>query len=150
DVTTSGQLTIENCIFDNSNALRLTVEGAAPATVRANTWRSNMRQPLGQNPDGNGNPSFPVVVFRGGSSGTKVVQGSNVGAGWLLFDTTQSWLVGGDGPNDGNVLIGPRVGIFADRSQDIRIRRNYSHHIYYGGWSQGSNFELGGVASVTA
>jgi hypothetical protein len=25
----------------------------------------------------------------------------------------------------------------------ITISRNYSHHVYFGGWSQGNNFELG-------
>ncbi len=25
------------------------------------------------------------------------------------------------------------------------MRRNYSHHVYYGGWSQGNNFELDGA-----
>lgn len=151
DLTTRAGLIIENCIFDSSNPLRLVLEGTAPGRVRGNTWRSNMRQPLGQNPDGRGNGSFPVVVFRGASSGPKVVQGNNVGAGWLLFESTRGWLVGGDdAASDGNVLIGPRTGIFVDRSHDIQLRRNYSHHIYFGGWSQGSNFELGGGSSVTA
>jgi hypothetical protein len=150
DLNTTRGLVIEHCVFDGSNPLRLAVDGKAPARMRANTWRSNMRQPLGQNPDGRGNGSFAVVVFRGGSSGTKVVQGNNVGAGWLLFESTRSWLVGGEAASDGNILIGPRVGIFVDRSQDIQLRRNYSHHIYFGGWSQGNNFELGGAATVTA
>jgi hypothetical protein len=150
DLATRSGLVIEDCVFDSSNPLRLGVEGAAPARVRANTWRSNMRQPLGQSPDGRGNGSFAIVVFRGGSSGTKVVQGNNVGAGWLLFESTRSWVVGGGAASDGNVLIGPRVGIFVDQSRDIQIRRNYSHHVYFGGWSQGSNFELGGVATVIA
>ena len=33
-------------------------------------------------------------------------------------------------------------------SGNVQVRRNYSHHVYYGGWSQGNNFELGGTASV--
>jgi hypothetical protein len=150
DVTTRAGLVIEDCVFDGSNPLRLALEDTAPARVRGNTWRSNMRQPLGQNPDGRGNGSFPVVVFRGGSSGPKIVQRNNVGAGWLLFESTRGWLVGGDdAASDGNVLIGPRAGIFVDRSRDIQVRRNYSHHIYFGGWSQGSNFELGADGSIT-
>jgi hypothetical protein len=28
-------------------------------------------------------------------------------------------------------------------AHDITVRRNYSHHVYFGGWSQGNNFELG-------
>ncbi len=150
DLTTSSGLVVEDCNFDSSNAVRFTIQGSAPASVKGNTFRSNMRQPLGQNPDGNGSPSFPAAVFQGMSTGTKVFQGNNGGAGWILFTTTQGWLIGGDGAADGNVLIGPRVGIYADRSQNLQIRRNYTHHIYYGGWSQGSNYELGGISTLTA
>jgi hypothetical protein len=150
DLATDAGLVVEGCTFDGSNTVRFTVGGAAPATVRRNTFRSNMRQPLGQQPDANGSGSFPAVVFRGMSTASKVFQGNNVGAGWVLFETTRSWLIGGDASSDGNVLIGPRVGIYVNRSQDIQIRRNFSHHVYYGGWSQGSNFELGGTAGLTA
>ena len=30
-----------------------------------------------------------------------------------------------------------------------QVRRNYSHHVYYGGWSQGANFELQGSPMIT-
>ena len=150
DITTSGDVLIEGCNFDGGNPVELKIDGAATATLRGNTFRSNMRQPLGQNPDGNGSGSFPVLVIEGQSTGAKLFQGNNVGAGWVLFDLTKGWLIGGDDAGDGNVLIGPRVGIYVSRSQDIQIRRNYSHHIYYGGWSQGSNYELGGLTSLTA
>src|SRR5207245_1339556 len=33
-------------------------------------------------------------------------------------------------------------------SSAIQVRRNYSHHVYYGGWSQGANFELFGSPSI--
>ena len=44
---------------------------------------------------------------------------------------------------DSNVAIGPRVGFFFDfnsggQSTNVHIRRNYTHHVYCGGWSQGS------------
>jgi hypothetical protein len=148
DATTSGDVTIEDSTFDTSNTLRVSVEGAAAATVRRNLFRSNMRQPIGQEPGGS--TSFPALILSGKSTGTKVFAGNNVGAGWVLFDQTRGWLVGGDTDADSNVLIGPRVGIYVSASTDVTIRRNFSHHVYYGGWSQGSNFELGGIATVTA
>ena len=82
-------------------------------------------------------------------TGAKTFSGNNVGAGWVGFEgSARNWLVGGDTAAASNVLIGPRVGIASDGStQNMQIRRNYSHHIYRGGWSQGSNFELGGVSS---
>jgi len=149
DLATSAGLVVEGCVFDGSNPVQLTVEGLAPASIRGNTFRSNMRQPLGQYPGASANGSYPALVLRGGSTGSKVFQGNTGAAGWVQLDSTRQWLVGGDG-DDGNVLVGPRVGIYADRSQDIQIRGNYTHHIYFGGWSQGSNYELGGIATLTA
>jgi hypothetical protein len=151
DVSTTGGLVVTGCNFDGSNPVHLAASGSATATIRGNTFRSNMRQPLGQNPGtADSGASYPVVVLGGSSTGTKVFQGNNVGAGWVRLSGTRSWLVGGDADADANVLIGPRVGIYADSSQDVQIRRNYSHHVYYGGWSQGSNFELGGIPSLVA
>ena len=155
DVTTSGAVDVENCIFDSSNNVQFSLGGTAPATINGNTFRSNMRQPLGQYPDasqGALHGSFPVAVFRGSSTGAKTFSGNNVGAGWVRFEgSARNWLVGGDTAAASNVLIGPRVGIASDgTTQNMQIRRNYSHHIYRGGWSQGSNFELGGVSSLTA
>jgi Right handed beta helix region len=148
---TSKRLVVEHCVFDSSNTVRLTLDGTATASIDGNTFRSNMRQPLGQNPDGNGgveHGSFPAVVLDGGSTGVKTFQRNNVGAGWVLLRQAHAWLIGGDAAADGNVFIGPRVGLALDRSGDVRIRGNYSHHVYFGGWSQGNNFELGGAASV--
>jgi hypothetical protein len=155
DLTTSGALAVENCRFDGSNTVQLAIQGTATASIKGNTFRSNMRQPLGQQPDyASPGSSYPVLVLGGSSTSTsKVVQGNNIAAGWLLLTRTSNWLVGGDSDAAANVLIGARVGIFADPYSavgNITIRRNYAHHIYYGGWSQGSNFELGGAASVLA
>jgi hypothetical protein len=148
-VTTSGTVTIEDSTFDTSNTLRISQSGSGTASVRRNLFRSNMRMPIGQNPgSGVDKPSFPVASFGGGSTGAKVFAGNNVGAGWVEFESANNWTVGGDTDADSNVLIGPRVGIYAQMSSNIQIRHNYSHHVYYGGWSQGSNFELGGSTST--
>jgi hypothetical protein len=151
DLATSGALTVTGCNFDSSNTVQLSVGGSAAATIRGNTFRSNMRQPLGQYPDGQAvGGSFPVLVLRGGSTGTKTLVGNNAGAGWVLLVGTPGWVVGGDTDADSNVFVGARVGIQLDGSPNVQIRRNYTHHVYYGGWSQGSNYELGGIPSVTA
>jgi hypothetical protein len=152
ELSTSTGLVLVGCNFDGSNPLDLGIEGSAPATISGNTFRSNMRQPLGQYPDGmggaTGGGSFPVLVLHGASTAPKTFQGNNVGAGWVSFENTQNWLVGGDDPAQSNVLIGPRVGLFLYRSDHFQIRHNYTHHVYYGGWSQGSNLELGGAADA--
>jgi hypothetical protein len=147
DVPTMGAVTIEDCNFDGSNAVRLSLEAAATASIRRNTFRSNMRMPLGQLPGGPDSRS--VVQLAGTSTGAKVFAGNNVGAGWIELGNVRNWTVGGDTDADSNVLIGPRVGIYVNNSSTVDVRRNFSHHVYYGGWSQGSNFELGGSPSIT-
>jgi hypothetical protein len=147
DVTTTGGITVEDCRFDSSSTIRLTPVGGVAAWIRRNLFRSNMRMPLGQNPgyfsaDG---ASYPVVTITGG---TGVFAGNNIGAGYVEIANAMAFRVGGDTDADSNVLIGPRVGFSATGA--VELRRNFSHHVYYGGWSQGSNFELGGSARVLA
>jgi hypothetical protein len=149
EIALSGPVTIEDSTFDTSNGLDIAVRGGAPASIRRNLFRSNMRMPLGQSPSSVGtSPSYPTLRFTGESTGAKVFAGNNIAAGWVQFDKAAGWLVGGDADADSNVLIGPRAGIFAQESAGVRVRNNYSHHNYWGGWSQGSNFELGGSSDA--
>lgn len=144
NVTTTGAVTIEDSAFETSNPVRVSPE---TASLRRNLFRSNMRQPIGQYP---GPPSsHPAVQVGGSTTGAKVFAGNNVGAGWVQIDAARNWLVGGDADGDSNILIGPRVGISVQNSTGIQVRRNYSHHVYTGGWSQGANFELQGSPNMT-
>jgi hypothetical protein len=147
DVTTTGAITIEDSRFDTSSTIDLGVAGSAAASLRRNLFRSNMRMPLGQYPDTYiaSGASYPVLSTSGGSG---VFAGNNVGAGYVVIQNAKDWVVGGDTDADSNVLVGPRVGLSPKGT--VTLRRNYSHHVYYGGWSQGANFELGGGAQVTA
>jgi hypothetical protein len=150
DVTTAGNVVIEDSIFDTSNTVSVSLGGTCTASVQRNTFRSNMRMPLGQFPDASiSPPSYPVLQFAGASTGAKVFAGNNVGAGWADFGGTSQWVIGGSTDADSNVLIGPRAGIAIGNAHDIQIRRNFSHHVYYGGWSQGSNFEIEGATAST-
>jgi Right handed beta helix region len=142
--TSTGSVVIEDSSFDNSNNLSVSLNGTATASVKRNLFRSNMRMPLGQNPDAAiDQPSFPVIHFDGSSTGVKAFAGNNVGAGWGEWIGVKNWVVGGDTDADSNILIGPRVGLYVQSSSGSVIRRNYSNHVYFGGWSQASNFELG-------
>lgn len=149
DVTTTGAITVEDSIFDGSNPLRLSGAGAGAVSFRRNLLRSNMRMPIGQYPDASvpASPTYPVAELGGAGAGAKTFAGNNVAASYVTF-AGAPWVVGGDTDADSNVLIGPRVGLYAGGA--VQLRRNYSHHVYYGGWSQGSNFELGGGTGVVA
>lgn len=142
DVTTSGPVTITRSNFDGSNPVRVSANGST-ATIRDNVFRSNMRMPIGQYPDPSfaDGPSYPVAEFDGSGGGARIFAGNNVGASYVAF-SGGGWAIGGDPAADGNVFIGPRVGVSIQG--DAVVRGNYSHHVYYGGWSQGANFELGG------
>jgi hypothetical protein len=76
--------------------------------------------------------------FKGGSTGTKVFQANTVRKSRLHFELTGDWLIGGDTPADGNILAGPRTGIFIDRCGPMTIRGNYSSTLG-AGWNQVKN-----------
>jgi hypothetical protein len=148
EVTTAKPLTMENCIVDSCGTVAFTVNGTSTASVSSNEFRSNMLMPLSQYPDENygAQSSFASVRLFGDSTGPKSFRGNNMGAGWLRLTGVNDWIIGGDTDGDENIFIGPRVGIMLESGVNhVMLRRNYSHHVYYGGWSQGNNFELGGA-----
>ena len=146
DVTTTKPVGMESCVFDGCGTVSLTFNGTNTASVSSNEFRSNMTMPLSQYPDDFGDPqsSFPAIRLMGNSTGQKVFRANNMGAGWLRLTGVNNWTIGGDTDAAENIFIGPRVGIMLESGANhITVRRNYSHHVYYGGWSQGNNFELG-------
>jgi hypothetical protein len=146
DVTTTAPLTLENCNLDGCGKLAFTLNGTATASISSNEFRCNTLVPLSQYPDETYGylSSFPALQLLGSSTGQKIYRGNNMGAGWLRLTGVNHWTIGGDSDADGNVFIGPRVGIMLESgSHHITVRRNYSRHVYFGGWSQGNNFELG-------
>ncbi len=146
DVAASAAIVIEDSIFDASNGLRLRLDGDATASVSRNLFRSNMRMPIGQQPDV---PStYPVLAVGGSSAAPKVFAGNNVAAGPVVFEQVSHWLIGGDTDADTNVLIGPRTALELRNSSHMTVRGNFVHHDYYGGWSQGQLLELHGTAPI--
>jgi hypothetical protein len=43
----------------------------------------------------------------------------------------------------------PRIGVAPTGCTNVIVKRNYSHHVYVGGWSQGANFEIFDTAAST-
>jgi hypothetical protein len=146
DLTTTAALVLENCNFDGCGKLAFALNGTATASISSNEFRCNTLVPLSQYPDETygDQSSFPALQLLGNSTGQKLYRANNMGAGWLRLTGVSYWTIGGDTDADGNVFIGPRVGIMLENGADhITVRRNYSRHVYFGGWSQGNNFELG-------
>lgn len=151
DVTTTGNVAIDNCRFDGCSQSRVTSNGSSTVAFTNNLSRSNSRNPLGQAHDASGGDpvhgSYAAFEFAGNSSGAKVCEGNNIAAGWLDF-TSANWTIGGSTVAKANICQGPRVGFFLSGAATGTIRLNFTHHIYFSGWSQASNYELGNISSL--
>jgi uncharacterized cupredoxin-like copper-binding protein len=144
-VTTTGAIQIEHCVFDSTNALDVTANGAATAVIRANEFRSNMYMNVAQFPINlttGPDATDPVIRLQGNSTAAQVFQGNNVGLSTLEVRNARNWLIGGATSAEANVLIGPRVGLALVGGSGLQVRGNISEQRYFGGWSQGNNFEL--------
>ncbi|QBB71180.1 hypothetical protein ELE36_12910 [Pseudolysobacter antarcticus] len=142
-LTTSGisgtatAVDIENSVFEATGAIDLTVSGGA--TINNNEFRANNLLTFeASDPD-----ATPIITLHGNSAPMKLFQGNRAGAGRVVFSNTRNWLIGGDGDDQSNILIGPRSTLYlVEGTSNITVRGNYDHHSYRGGWSQGLNLSF--------
>jgi hypothetical protein len=142
DVATTAAVRIEGCVFDTTGTVAVDLSGAASASIVGNTFRSNMRMAMSQQPEFEPQASYPAFSASGNSSGAKVFSGNSIGLGWAYFSNTDRWVIGGSAAADANVVLGPRAGIWAKRTLRSVIRGNLVYQTYFGGWSQGNNMEV--------
>jgi hypothetical protein len=139
-VTTSSTVDIESSIFEATAPLQLAVNGSAPITISNNEFRStNYVTYVSADPT-----RSPILALSGNTSGAKVMQGNNIGAGIVLITGMSGWQIGGLHDHLSNILVGPRCVIDLENSPNATIQGNYMHHDYYGGFSQGFNLQFGG------
>ncbi len=142
NIASSGSVIIEGSTFDSSNQVSLQLNDTATASVRRNTFRSNSRIPVGQQPF---EPDTAhMVEISGNSTGAKTFAGNNVAAGAVGLANANHWMLGGTTNADSNVMIGVRTAFELQNDSDITIEGNFIRNVYYGGWSQGQLMELGG------
>lgn len=142
DVTTSGGVEIDGSTFEATAPLRLVVNGSAPVTIRNSEFRStNYVTYVSSDPN-----KSPILDIAGSTSGAKVMQGNNVGAGIVRLSGA-NWQVGGLKDSLGNVFIGPRVVLQLDDASNAQVQGNYLRHDYYNGFSQGFNLMLTGSSN---
>ncbi len=158
DITVTGNLTWNTVRFYQCGSLEATVNNGTAQTVTITDclFASNSRVPIGKNPDDSpesivGNDSLPVLIVDGTATGAKVFTGNNVGAAPVILNSS-NWTVGGATAAVENVFMGPRAGLFltgnhSSSSFTGTVKRNFSYNIYYGEWSQSSNFELQGTTT---
>lgn len=148
DIETNAEVRVEDCVFDSSGTVDLTINGSAAATIVGNEFRSNMRMPVAQQPEFEPDASYPAFRTRGSSTAAKVFAGNRIGLSWADFRNATRWTIGGETSAQGNVVIGPRAGIWAQNLSQSRIARNIVYQVYFGGWSQGNLMEVGGSADL--
>jgi hypothetical protein len=140
DVTTSGGVEIDGSTFEATAPLRLAVNGTSPVTIRNSEFRStNYVTYVSSDPN-----KSPILDISGNTSGAKVMQGNNVGAGIVRISGMSNWQIGGLKDSLGNVFIGPRVVLELNSSSNAQVQGNYLRHDYYNGFSQGFNLMLSG------
>lgn len=146
NVTTSGGVDISGSIFEATAPLRLVANGSAPISLTGNELRStNYVTYVSADPT-----RSPILDISGNTSGAKVMQGNNIGAGIVLITGMSGWQIGGLHDSEGNVLVGPRCVVVLDGSPNATIQGNYMHHDYYGGFSQGFNLQFSGNTTALA
>jgi hypothetical protein len=138
-VTTSGGVDIDGSIFEATAPMKFVVSGSAPISITNSEFRSTNYVTYDSSDPGRS----PVLDLSGNTSGSKVMQGNNIGAGIVLITGMTGWQIGGLHDHEGNILVGPRCVIDLESSPNATIQGNYLHHDYYGGFSQGFNLMFG-------
>ncbi len=167
----TGSMTIRNCDIDglgdaNNAGILVTVLGTATATIQGSTFSTSGRVDITagvtpadlstvivQNNTINANSVVPAVTlqpssqpafaFQGPSTGMKVFQGNLLLKSRASFALGGGWLVGGDQPGQGNIMVGLRAGFDLARVSDIQVRGNYSHTMRENvDWNQVKNLSI--------
>jgi hypothetical protein len=146
----------------NTAAILVSVVGTATVTIQGSTFSTSGRVDVTasdqstvivQNNTVTGDSLVPAVTllldsqpafqFAGPSTGTKQFQGNVLLKSRANFSITSGWLVGGDTPAQGNILVGLRAGFDLARVSDIQVRGNYSHTMRENvDWNQVKNLSI--------
>lgn len=134
-----GRIVVDHCMFDESSAIHVQTDDEATAVSYGNTIAENSIVGI----DKDVGKSCDSFVAKGNSRALKRFQANLVTRGKISF-TAPNWLVGGDEDAESNLLIGLRIGIFA-QGEGIVVRGNYLHlrmpiTKQYPYWSQVSTF----------
>jgi hypothetical protein len=126
DITAHGagdDIVIENSEFHACGAVHLSNEGESATIFRNNILHANSMVPVTNLPS----ESPPGFRASGRSPARKLFQGNQVRRSVVLFDNTRNWRIGGDKPEEGNVLIGMRASLSLHHVDDALVRGNYIH-----------------------
>jgi hypothetical protein len=126
DITAHGsgdRIVIENSEFHACGAVHLSNADQSGTIFRKNILRANSMVPVTNLP----NESPPGFRASGRSSAPKLFQGNRVEKSVVLFEDTQNWRIGGDGDEDGNVILGMRGSLSLYGCDNTVVSGNYIH-----------------------
>src|SRR5262249_39679367 len=111
---------VEDTIFDASGAVVLRTSRNSSVPFRRNTILESSvvhtRIALAA--------SRPAFSAWGSSPAVKTFQGNRIYRSWAEFESSDNWMLGGDTPAEGNIIIGNRAGIIIRRSRHMTVRGN--------------------------
>jgi uncharacterized protein (TIGR03382 family) len=118
-------LLLSGNVFDLSGMISMRVGDTATIRVINNTIQETSVVAVVM---GSFEQSQPAIHLDGsGNTNLKVFQGNRIFRSYAHFQSTQNWLVGGDKPGEGNVIIGQRAGISLEFCNGVRVVGNYIH-----------------------
>src|SRR5262245_9364131 len=144
DVYAAGQadVIVENTTFDASGAVVLRTSGNSSVTFRRNTILESSVVPT-RIALADSRPAFSAW---GPSPAVKTFQGNRIYRSWAEFESSDNWMLGGDTPAEGNIIIGNRAGIIIRRSRHMTVRGNYVRGAGpFEGWNQVVVFQADGA-----
>jgi len=112
---------VEGSTFDLSGKISIIASGDLPIVFRGNTLTATSVVNVEKDSVDHSDPAFDL---EGAGKVAKVFQGNKVLRSWVRMINTDNWLIGGDTPADGNLLVGTRGGLEL-RGEDITVRGNY-------------------------
>ena len=117
-VSTTGGIDIENSLFEHCAQVVVFANGNAGVTFRGNTLNENTAVAVDNGTFFDGSNGYSIVTFTGSSPAAKVFAGNRVSMGWVRFENSFNWTVGGKTDADSNILMGPRGGILMRGNQN--------------------------------
>ena len=122
DASGAATIVLEGNTFDATGSVQVTaVDDVSVSVLRNTVLEDSLVNVLMDSADN----TIDAMLFAGyANTKPKVFQGNHIYKSRVRFDNVQQWLIGGDNPGDGNILIGQRAG-FSLRGNDMRVVGNY-------------------------
>jgi len=119
----SAGVVLDGNTFDASGLIHVNMMGDGPVQILRNTVLETSVVDVMMT---SANNSVPAMLFDGSANAApKVFQGNRIYRSDVTFDHTQNWLIGGDNPGEGNIIIGDRGSIVTNLASQMRIVGNY-------------------------